>query len=195
MDINILLYDDFDTMEALGPAEVFGKRQQHFRIRYLSVSGDVINSEHGVKVWTDFLIPDEIEGILLIPGGKGARRLLWKDERTIYLIKRAVESADICMMVGNGTSLAAQTGLLYHRRIADYPLNENWNRMFTAEIERVKNMKIVMDGKYYSCSSTVAGLDLALWMVADQLDVDVAAEIADEIGYAWNPEESRDLCI
>lgn len=37
---------------------------------------------------------------------------------------------------------------------------------------------MVADGKYYSCSSTAAGLDMTLWMVADQIDIDVAAEAA-----------------
>lgn len=85
MDVNIVLFDDFETLDAFGPAEVFGKLPEHFHLRYLSVSGDVINSTQGGKVWTDFLIPEEIEGILLVPGGKGARRLLWKDERTLNL--------------------------------------------------------------------------------------------------------------
>ena len=86
MYVNIVLFDDFETLDAFGPAEVFGKLPEEFHIRYLSVSGDVINSVHGVKVWTDFLVPEEIDGILIIPGGKGARRLLWKDERALNII-------------------------------------------------------------------------------------------------------------
>ena len=52
MYVNIVLFDDFETLDAFGPAEVFGKLPEEFHIRYLSVSGDVINSVHGVKVWT-----------------------------------------------------------------------------------------------------------------------------------------------
>ena len=29
MEVNILLFDDFDTMDAFGPAEVFGSSPQH----------------------------------------------------------------------------------------------------------------------------------------------------------------------
>ena len=134
MYVNIVLFDDFETLDAFGPAEVFGKLPEEFHIRYLSVSGDVINSVHGVKVWTDFLVPEEIDGILIIPGGKGARRLLWKDERALNIIKKAAENADYCLMIGNGSAILAQTGLLYRRRIADFPMDTNWNRMFTAGI-------------------------------------------------------------
>ena len=36
MEVNILLFDDFDTMDAFGPAEMFGLSPQHFRVNYLS---------------------------------------------------------------------------------------------------------------------------------------------------------------
>ena len=112
MNINIVLFDDFETMDAFGPAQLFGKAPNHFHLRYLSANGDIINSSQGVKVWTDFLVPEEIEGILLIPGGKGARRLLWQDKRTLNLLKRSAENADICLMVGNGSALLAQNGII-----------------------------------------------------------------------------------
>ena len=104
----MVLFDDFECMDIFGPAEILGKLQKYFHIRYLSVSGDVINSVQGAKIWTDFLIPEEVEGILLIPGGKGARRLLWQDERTLNLVKQAAENADTCMMVGSGSAILAQ---------------------------------------------------------------------------------------
>lgn len=191
MYVNIVLFDDFETMDAFGTAEVFGKLQEHFHLRYLSVSGDVVNSVHGVKVWTDFLVPEEIEGILLIPGGKGARRLIWKDERSINLIRKAAENADYCLMVGSGAALLAQTGLLYRRRVADVPSDANWNRMFTAGLERMQGAKIAVDGKFYSCCNTMAGLDMALWAVSDIVDVALAQQAARLIGYEWdeNPED------
>ena len=165
MYVNIVLFDDFETLDAFGPAEVFGKLPEEFHIRYLSVSGDVINSVHGVKVWTDFLVPEEIDGILIIPGGKGARRLLWKDERALNIIKKAAENSDYCLMIGNGSAILAQTGLLYRRRIADFPMDTNWNRMFTAGIERIEGAKVAIDGKFYSCGNTILGMDTALWKV------------------------------
>lgn len=83
MNVNIFLYDDFETLDAFGPAEIFGKLPEYFHLRYVSVSGDFINSVHGGKIQTDFLVSQEMDGILLVTGGKGARRLLWKDERTL----------------------------------------------------------------------------------------------------------------
>ncbi len=195
MNVNIVLFDDYETMDAFGPAEVFGKLPEAFHLRYISVSGDVINSTQGVKVWTDFLVPEEIDGILLIPGGKGARRLLWKDERSLNLIRKSAENAEYCLMVGNGSALLAQTGLLYHRRIADTPIDTNWNRMFTAGIERISDAKIVVDGKYYSCRNTMTGIDMALWAAADILDIEAAEKAAEGIGYSWSEDPEKDIYI
>lgn len=186
MNVNILLYDDFDVLDVFGPAEVFGKLPEHFHLKYLSVTGDIINSVQGSKIWTDFLIPEKINGIIVIPGGKGARRLLWKDDKTIKLIKQSVQNADYCLMVENGTALAVQTGLLYHRRIADYPADENWNRMFTAEVDRIKNSKIVVDGKFYSCSNSMSGIDMTLYAVSDILDIALAEKAASLMGHLWD---------
>ena len=62
MEVNILLFDDFDTMDAFGPAEVFGSSPQHFHVNYLSVPGNIVNSMQGVKVWTE---PLEPEGLIV----------------------------------------------------------------------------------------------------------------------------------
>ena len=193
MYVNIVLFDDFETLDAFGPAEVFGKLPEEFHIRYLSVSGDVINSVHGVKVWTDFLVPEEIDGILIIPGGKGARRLLWKDERALNIIKKAAENSDYCLMIGNGSAILAQTGLLYRRRIADFPMDTNWNRMFTAGIERIEGAKVAIDGKFYSCGYTILGMDTALWTITDVLDIAAAEKVAKELGYPWNENADEDI--
>ena len=39
MNVNIVLFDDFETMDALGPAQIFGEAPEHFYLNYLSVNG------------------------------------------------------------------------------------------------------------------------------------------------------------
>lgn len=195
MNVNIILFDDFETMDAFGPAQIFGMAPEHFYLNYLSVNGGIVTSGQGVKVWTEILIPEEIMDILVIPGGKGARRLLHLEEKSLKLMKEAAEEADLCLMVGNGSALIARTGLLYHRKIADYDYDENWKRMFTAGLIRVPNIRWMSDGKYYSCSSTAASLDMSLGVVADATDIDVAARVARKLGYAWDSENEEGILI
>ena len=39
MKVNIILFDDFETLDAFGPAQIFGKLPEYFSINYLSVNG------------------------------------------------------------------------------------------------------------------------------------------------------------
>ena len=107
------------------------------------------------------------------------------------LLKAAVEEASFCMMVQNASAMLARTGLLFHRQVCDYAYDENWKRMFTVGIDYIDGEKWISDGKYYSCSTTMAAIDMTLGLISDNLDVGVAEKIAEEIGYAW--DSSLDL--
>ena len=61
-------------------------------------------------------------------------------------------------------------------------------RMFKSEIIRGQNAKWISDGKYYSSSSTMAGFDMALGVISDMVDIELAVHIANELGYEWNQE-------
>ena len=118
MKVNLFLFDDFDTMDAFVPAEVFGKLPEYFHVEYCSVKGDFVTSLQGVKVWTDYLDEQTAGDILVIPGGKGARRLIRDDENLCRLLKKAADQHSFCVMLGSGTLLMAQTGILYRRKFA-----------------------------------------------------------------------------
>lgn len=188
MNVNIFLFDDFNVMDAFGPAEIFGKLPEHFHINYLSLNGDFINSVQGVKVWTEPLT-DEVTGILVVPGGRGARKVLYQSQQTLERVRNMVEQADVCLSVSEGSGYLAQTGALYRRNVAAYEHNENWKRMYTAAVQWIPNVTWVADGKFYSASKTIYGIDIALGAVADMIDLDAAMKAAKQMGYAWDSEE------
>lgn len=41
MNVNIFLYDDFETLDAFAPVSVFGQRPDYFHINYVSMYGDI----------------------------------------------------------------------------------------------------------------------------------------------------------
>lgn len=191
MEVNVFLFDDFDTMSAFGAAEVFGRMPEQFHVRYLSAQGNIVNSMQGVKVWTELLETEKTGGILIIPGGKGARRLLCQEEETLKMIKRAIEKSTFCLMVESGSALAAQTGLLYRRKIAQCRVGNNWKQMFMAGPYELQDANWVSDGKYYSSCNAMMGIAMSLGVVADQIDFDEAVRVAGEIGYEWNREDEN----
>ena len=145
----------------------------------------------GVKVWTEPLEPEELQGIVVIPGGRGARRLLYQDAESLRLLKKMAERSEICMMIGSGSLLLMQTGSLFRRKIAECKTDENWKRMFTAGVSTVVDASWVADGKYYSSSCTMTGIDMALSVVADMVDLEVAERIAQKLGHAWDAEDEN----
>ncbi len=59
--------------------------------------------------------------ILLIPGGKGARRLILQEQDTLRLIKEAAGAAGTVIMVGSGSAVLAQTGRYTTGRLQSSP--------------------------------------------------------------------------
>lgn len=188
MKVNIFLFDDFDILDVSAPSEVFGKLPEHFHLEYYSLKGDLISSLQGIKVWTEFLDSNVSGDILIIPGGKGARRIIRDNEDLCKLLIKIIEHHNFCIMLESGISLIAQTGLLYRRNICDFPMDKNWNHMFTAALYRFPNSKWVADGKFYSASSPIAAIDMCLSILADIVDLSVAERIAYELGYHWDSE-------
>lgn len=193
MKVNIFLFDDFDTTEAFIPAGIFGKSPENFFVEYYSINGEFVTSMQGIKIWTESVDSSLSGDVLVIPGGKGARRLIRGEKNMCGLLKQLIEHHSFCVMLGSGTSLAAQTGVLYRRTICDYPLDENWNRIFTAAIYRMPGIKWAADGKFYSASTALAGLEMCLDIIADLVDFDEAMRISEKFGYTWNPEEEEGI--
>ena len=181
MVVNVFLFDDFEVMDAFGPVESFWRVPEHFYVRFISLRGGLITGKQEIKIWTEPLNPVEIEDIFLIPGGTGVKSFLHMEgENGQQLLKQAVEEASFCMMVQNASALLARTGLLFHRQVADYAYDENWKRMFTVGIDYIDGEKWISDGKYYSCSTTVAAMDMTFALISDNLDVSVAEKIAED---------------
>lgn len=190
MRVTVFLYDDFNLPDLLGPVGVFGARPDDFNIVYTSWKGDIINSTQGMKILTDPLDAVSHSDVLIIPGGKGSRHLLNEQEEVRELLKKAASHSDICLTVANGSGLLAQTGLLYRRNIADYAEDANWKRMFTAAVNWIPDEKWVSDGKFYSCAQSMSAVDMALNVLADLTDLDAACRTAEQLGHAWNPDDS-----
>lgn len=117
MEVNVLLFDDFETMDAFGPADILSCEKEGLHVNYLSLTGNMVNSMQGVKVWTEPLDPEQLKGILIVPGGRGARRVLQQDTELQKKLKIAAERSEFCLMIAEGAYLVAQTGLLFRRKI------------------------------------------------------------------------------
>src|SRR5258705_2980053 len=116
MNVAVLLFEDFETLDVFGPVEILGRLKGKYQISFYSESGGLVKNGHGVTIVTENI--DEIKNgvdIFLIPGGYGTRKevdniLLIDTIREICRLSRFV------MTVCTGTALLAKTGLLNGRK-------------------------------------------------------------------------------
>lgn len=63
---------------------------------------------------------------------------------------------------------------------------------FMEIVDNLEDVIWVADGKFYSSSIGMTGIDMALGVVADLVDIDLAYHIAGQIGYTqWDANDER----
>jgi transcriptional regulator GlxA family with amidase domain len=168
MHVQILIYDGFDELDAIGPYEILHGAGLQTELATLEPS-ERITASHGTV-----LVPHAVLGerpdLLLVPGGG------WKDRKPVGTwaeYERGVIPAAIAerhaagsqvASVCTGAMLLARAGILDGR-----PATTHW-----AAIEDLRGheavdvhpeARVVDDGDVLTCGGVTSGLDLALHIV------------------------------
>jgi putative intracellular protease/amidase len=191
MQVNVLLFSDFETLDALGPVEVLGRVPQ-CQLRFVSVNGGTITSSQGVPIITERVAEVDLSGILLMPGGQGTRHLVNDDIFIQELADIALKSR-YCLTVCTGSALLAKTNLLNGLRATSNKRAFEWVKSINPAVNWISQARWVVDGKFYTSSGVSAGIDMALGFVQDMYGMETAAELANSIEYVWNSNKDDDL--
>ncbi len=191
MKFNVILFNGFETLDAFGPVEVIGRLERFYQLGYYSEKGGVVRSSQGVEVKTLPFSDIENDGILLIPGGFGARAEVDNAE-FIERIKTLAENSRFVLTVCTGSALLAKTGLLKNRRATSNKISFEWAASQDPEVQWVRRARWMQDGKYYTSSGISAGIDMALGFVSDMVGPEAAEKVAGHIEYIWNRDKDND---
>lgn len=189
MQADIVLFDDFETLDVFGPAEIFG-RSPHYTLNYCSLSGGVITSSQGAQIITTVFEPEKT-ALMLVPGGQGTRRLV-SDESMLAALRTAAQHAQWCLSVCTGSALLAAAGVLDGRRATSNKRAWQWVTSLSAQVNWVKKARWCADGRFYTSSGVSAGTDMALAFIADRHGEAAAEEIAQHIEYRWHNDAGDD---
>lgn len=189
MQADIVLFDDFETLDVFGPAEIFG-RSPHYTLNYCSLSGGVITSSQGAQIITTVFEPEKT-ALMLIPGGQGTRRLV-SDEGMLAALRTAAQHAQWCLSVCTGSALLAAAGVLDGRQATSNKRAWQWVTSLSAQVNWVKKARWCADGRFYTSSGVSAGTDMALAFIADRHGETAAEEIAQHIEYRWHNDAGDD---
>lgn len=192
MNVGILLFEEFETLDVFGPVEILGRLKNDFKIKFYSLAGGDISNSHGVTIFTKIL--EEIENgvdIFLIPGGYGTRTEV-ENEPLLKAIREIAESSRFVLTVCTGTSLMAKTGLLDFKNATTNKIAFDWVITNGPKVNWIRKARWVVDGKFYTSSGVTAGMDMTLDFLKDLHGVDVARQVAEQIEYEWTEDSKND---
>jgi transcriptional regulator GlxA family with amidase domain len=198
MRTEILLYDGFDELDALGPYEVLS--QAGFDVALVAHGAtDRVVGAHGTIVVPHRELSDQAE-LLVIPGGGWTRRPAkgpWAEvQRGVLppvIAQRHAGGARIAS-VCTGAFLVAAGGLLDGRPAITH--HDDVDDLEAMGVRVIRDARVVDDGDILSAAGVTSGIDLALWIVEQEKGRAAADAIAAEIEHrrderVWRAGEAQ----
>ncbi len=188
---NVVLFDGFETLDVFGPVEIMGMLDNLYEIEFYSQNAGIVRSSHNVRVETLPFSSINEDGILLIPGGMGTRRVV-NNKELIEQIKEISTKSKFVLTVCTGSALLAKTGLIKGLKATSNKMAFDWVAEQDKEVQWIRKARWVNDGKYYTSSGVSAGIDMALGFVADMHGMEAAQKISNRTEYVWNKDKNDD---
>ncbi len=182
--IGILVFPDFQLLDAAGPISVFEIAARFAggppSIKVLAVTPGPVRSSSGVELLARGLRPSGAISTLIVAGGEGVRTAATCQKTLAFVravAKRGVRVASVC----SGAYILAEAGLLDGRRATTH-----WQRTrhFLSAYPKVKlepDRIFVRDGNIWSSAGISAGIDLALALVAEDFGDEIAQKTARQL--------------
>ncbi|MES5818069.1 GlxA family transcriptional regulator [Streptomyces sp. RG80] len=176
----VVLFDGVQSLDVTGPLEVFAGAEQHtpgtYRIRTASPDGAPVRTSSGLTLVPDLALADAPDPhILLVPGGQGTRAP--EPDLTEWLRvhgPRAERLVSVC----TGAILLAEAGLLDGHRVTTHWAYADKLARDHPEVDVEPDPIYIRDGRVATSAGVTSGIDLALALVEEDLDREVALAIA-----------------
>lgn len=162
MQIAILLYDRFTSLDAVGPYELLARLPGAETAFVAKESGPVRNDQGSLSVVAESTIADvPAPDIILVPGGPGARQAM-HDETLLDWLRTADATSTWTTSVCTGSLVLGGAGLLKGRRATSHWLALDDLVPLGAE---PTGERVVFDGKYVTAAGVSSGIDMALHLL------------------------------
>jgi transcriptional regulator GlxA family with amidase domain len=182
--IGLLIFPDFQLLDAAGPIAVFDTAAREspppaYRLRVIANTAGPVTSSSGIQLIAQSFSDDPLD-TLIVAGGSGSREAS-ACPQTLAFIRAAAPRARRLASVCTGAFILAAAGLLDGRRATTH-----WGR--AAELARAypqvhvePDRIFIRDGRVWTSAGVTAGIDLALALVADDLGEQVAKRAAQQL--------------
>lgn len=189
--LGILIYDDVQPMDFIGPWEVFSfwKNTLHAALdMYLiSENGSEVRcvDDITVKAHCDFNTAPQLD-YFIVPGGKGRLQQV-NNEKLIAFIQQQAKTSQYILSVCTGMFLLYQAGLLDGLSVTTY-----WRAL--PEVTALKNVKIegervAKNKRIWMSGGISSGIDLALELIAEVAGKETAGKV--QLLFEYFPSRTR----
>ncbi|OKI00660.1 glutamine amidotransferase [Streptomyces sp. CB02923] len=187
MQIAILLYDAFTTLDAVGPYETLSRIPGAETVLVAERTGEHRDGSGTLGLTADATLADvTAPDLLVVPGGTGQAALM--DNGPLHDWLRAVDTRTTwTTSVCTGSLLLAAAGLLKGRRATSHWLA--LDRLPAYGIEPTGE-RVVFDGKYVTAAGVSSGIDMGL-ALAGRIAGDTAAQTI-QLGIEYDPQPPYD---
>ncbi|MGE0621219.1 MAG: DJ-1/PfpI family protein [Pseudomonadales bacterium] len=192
MRLGVVLYEDFELLDAYGPLEMFGCLGKELEIVVIAERKGPVRASAGPETLAayDFTDAPALD-LLLLPGGVGTLPAL-ENAALLGFLKARCPDTQITMSVCSGSAILAKAGLLDG-------LPATSNKMFfslaSTQSEKVdwrEAARWVDAGRYVTSSGVSAGTDMALAVIARLFGRERAERIAAYTEYQWHRDADSD---
>ncbi len=183
--IGVLIFDDFQLLDAAGPIGAFempmrGMKPPPYELSIIAPEAGAVRSSSGAVMMAEAMPEKPKYDTVIIAGGWGSR-VTMLDPKVQAFVRAAMKTARRVCSVCSGAYILAQTGVLDGKRCTTH-----WGR--TPDfLKRYPDVKLepdciyTRDGKVWTSAGITAGIDLALALIADDLGEEVSRRSAQEL--------------
>ena len=189
----ILLFDDAEELDFVGPLEVFGMaRQDGDRVVTIAQTAEPVRAFNGLRILPDHTIADAPTlDVLVVPGGLGTRR---EADNAVLLdwIKQAAAGCTWVTSVCTGSMLLEAAGVIDGRNVTTHwAMIDTFREKGTVTV--LDSRRYVRDGNVVTAAGVSAGIDMSLWVVGQLYGVDHARGVQRMMEYDPAPPYAADV--
>ena len=202
IDIGILIFDDAEELDFVGPYEVFTMintvrramgKDDGVTVRLISKTGQDITGHKGMRVGAHAAMTDiETLDVICIPGGFGSRDQI-KDDAVLDWVRKIAPTCTWVTSVCTGSFILAKAGLTKNKRISTYWGAFDEFKALDLEGELVPHIRFVRDGNVVTSAGVSAGIDMALWITGQLFNPDFARKVQRGMQYDPAPPYTAEI--
>lgn len=176
--MSVVLFDGFELLDVFGPVELFGMVPGKVDVEFVGPQAGAVASGQGAQaIATSGYAAAAPADIVLVPGGRGTRRLV-ADGRFLSWLRGWAGSASLVTSVCTGSALLAAAGLLDGYDATSNKRAFDWVRTHGEDVRWIRRARWVEDRDRWTSSGVAAGMDMAVALLGCLFGDAVAREAA-----------------